>query len=166
MEILIWLEQSGLGVWVRESPSIFAFPGILVFHTIGMAFLMGSSVAIDLRLLGLSPSLPLPAMEKFFPVMWCGFWINAVSGVGLLIAYPVKAFTNPVFYLKLTLVLLAVVIIRLIQSQVLRNPSLGAHPAPMQVKLMAITSLAIWIGVTTSGRLLAYTYVRLMSTDF
>ena len=166
MEILIWMEQSGFGVWLRESPSMFAFPGILVLHTIGMAFLMGSSVAIDLRLLGLSPSLPVPAMEKFFPVMWCGFCINAVSGVALLIAYPVKAFTNPVFYVKLTLILLALVVIRLIQSQVLRNPNLSAGPVPMQVKLIAVTSLAIWVGVTTSGRLLAYTYVHLLSTDF
>ena len=68
--------------------------------------------------------------------------------------------------MKLTLILLALVVIRLIQSRVLRNPNLGAGPVPMQVKLIAVTSLAIWVGVTRSGRLLAYTYVHLLSTDF
>ena len=33
---LIWLETSALSVWVRESPSVFAFPTILSFHTLGM----------------------------------------------------------------------------------------------------------------------------------
>ena len=36
--------------------------------------------------------------------MWAGFWVNAVSGVLLLIAYPTKALTNPLFYVKLVLI--------------------------------------------------------------
>ena len=48
--------------------------------------------------------LPLKSFKPFFSVMWLGFGINAISGVFLLIAYPTKAFTNPVFYLKLLLI--------------------------------------------------------------
>ena len=36
--------------------------------------------------------------------MWAGFWINALSGILLLIAYPTKALTNPLFYAKLVLI--------------------------------------------------------------
>ena len=47
-------------------------------------------------------------MQRFLPVMWFGFWLNAISGVLLLIGYPTKALTNPVFYLKLLFIALAV----------------------------------------------------------
>ena len=39
--------------------------------------------------------------------MWMSFWVNAVSGVLLLVAYPTKALTNPLFYFKLTLIAVA-----------------------------------------------------------
>jgi hypothetical protein len=83
---------------------MFAFPAIITLHAIGMAFLAGGSAAIDLRILGFAPSLSLAAMERFLPVLWLGLAINAVSGTLLLIAYPTKALTNPVFYVKLGLI--------------------------------------------------------------
>ena len=81
--------------WVRESPSLLAFPTVLIFHTVGMGFLAGANIAVDLRILGFAPRVPLSLMERFFPVMSLGFFVNAFSGVLLLIAYPTKALTNP-----------------------------------------------------------------------
>src|SRR5690606_2186296 len=43
-------------------------------------------------------------MRRFFPAAWIGFTIALVSGVLLLLAYPTKALTDPVFYLKLALI--------------------------------------------------------------
>ena len=48
-------------------------------------------------------------MRRYYRAMWAGFWVNAFSGVLLLIAYPTKALTNPVFYLKLALIAVAIV---------------------------------------------------------
>src|SRR5271166_6453273 len=105
---LIWLEATGLSTWVRDSPSVFAFPAILSLHTVGMGLVAGLNAALALRILGVAPQVPFAEMKRFFPVMWFGFWLNAASGVLLLIAYPTKALTNPVFYLKLLLIALAV----------------------------------------------------------
>jgi hypothetical protein len=90
-----WLEASALSDWVRSSPSMFAFPFILILHTVGMAFLVGANVAIDLRILGFAAGIPLSTLEKFFPVMWFGFVVNAVSGLLLLIGYPDKSAHQP-----------------------------------------------------------------------
>ena len=81
MDFLLRLEQSGLATWIRESPSIWAYPTVLFLHTMGIGFLAGASAAIDLRILGFAPKIPLSSMEKFFPVMYFGFWINAISGL-------------------------------------------------------------------------------------
>src|SRR5213075_3344629 len=83
-----WLENTALSVWIRESPSLWAFPFILIVHAWGMGFLAGSNAAVDLRILGFAPKVPLPAMGQFYPVMWFGFVINAISGTLLLIGYP------------------------------------------------------------------------------
>lgn len=127
-----------------------------------MGFLVGTNVAINLRILGLAPGIPLASMRPFFKVMWAGFWINAASGIALLIAYPTKALTNPIFYLKLTLIALALAILATLKRYVVRAADPG-EPAPAIVQVLAGASLACWIGAIFAGRLLAYTYVRLMS---
>src|SRR5215218_4997144 len=96
--LFAWVEGSALSIWLREAPTLWAFPFVLILHTWGLAFLVGANVALDVRLLGLARDVPLRASEWCYPVMWIGFWINAVSGVLLLIAYPTKALTNPLFF--------------------------------------------------------------------
>src|SRR3954471_24660023 len=95
VEYLAWLEQTGFGTWVRESPSLWAYPTILFLHTLGMGTLAGTAAVIDLRIVGFAPDLPVAPLERFFPVMWIGFWINALSGTALLIADATTKLTNP-----------------------------------------------------------------------
>jgi hypothetical protein len=84
MNVLVAIEQSAFSTWVRESPSVWAYPTILFLHTVGLGLLVGASMVIDLRMLGFSPAMPLEPMKKFFPVMWLGLWVNALSGVVLV----------------------------------------------------------------------------------
>jgi hypothetical protein len=161
----VWLEATSLSTWIRESTSIWAFPTILSLHTIGMGFVAGLNAAVDLRILGFAPSIPLLELRRFLPVMWLGFWINAASGLLLLIAYPTKALTNPVFYLKLTFIALALVGIRFMIRFVFEDASLDLKPATRKCKMLAVVSLVCWTGAITAGRLLAYTYSHLTSSQ-
>jgi len=151
------LEQSGLSTWLRESPSVFGFYFILVFHTIGLALVVGPNTAIDLRLLGVAPAIPLPPLRSWFKLMWLGLAINVTSGIFLVLAYPSKAFTNPDFYIKLTLIGFAVWTLRKIKRQVFDDSSLSEADILARGKMLAVWSLVLWAGVITAGRLLAYT---------
>jgi hypothetical protein len=153
------IEESGLSTWLRESDSFFGFYTILVFHAIGMILLAGLSTVIDLRLLGVAPAIPLAPLKSWFKVMWLGFWINVVSGIFLVIAYPTKAFTNWDFYLKLTLIGLGVWLMQKMKTTVFDDLSLSEAAIAAKGRTMAIVSLVIWIGVVTAGRFLAYTYI-------
>jgi hypothetical protein len=159
----IWLEATRFSTWIREDPSIFVFPSVLAAHTIGMALVVGVGVALDLRILGVARGVPLIEMKRFFPAMWTGLWLNVVSGIVLLIAYPTKALTNPVFYLKLTLIAVALRILRSVRRRVFRVTEPHSDPIPAGLKTMAVASLVCWAAAITSGRLLAYTYTRLMA---
>ena len=163
-ELFDRLEHTGLSLWIRED-SPWAFPIILILHTIGLAFLVGPNVALDARLLGVARGVPLAAMLPFFRAMWLGFWVNAVSGVLLLIAYPTKALTNPLFYVKLTLIGIALWHARWIRAQTLGNPEFGGTPAPAAVKVLSVAALFCWFAAVTAGRLLAYTYTYLMAYE-
>src|SRR5437667_9771428 len=109
MDFLRWVEQSGFSSWVRESSSVFAFPSILLLHTIGMGVVVGINAGINLKILGLAPALPLAPMERFFPLFWVGFWVNAITGTILLIADATTKMTNPDFYVKMCFIALAVI---------------------------------------------------------
>ena len=56
---LLWLESTSLSTWVREEPSIYAFPLILSLHTIGLGFVAGINAVIALRILGVGGSIPI-----------------------------------------------------------------------------------------------------------
>jgi hypothetical protein len=157
----LWIEESALNEWITQSPSLFAFPAILAVHTIGMAFLAGTNAAIDLRILGFAPAVPLSAMERFTPVMRIGLWLNVLSGILLLIGYPTKAFTNPVFYYKLGFIALALFLTSRLRHGVIRNPDVAPNAVPGAMRVQAAASLLLWLAAITAGRLLAYTYTRL-----
>lgn len=160
-QFFVWLEAWPLGVWLREEPSLWAFPFVLILHTVGLAFLVGANIAIDVRALGLARGVPLHTLERYYRVMWAGFWVNAFSGVLLLIAYPTKALTNPVFYLKLLLIAAALAISQAVRRD-MHNGVVGAGAfAPARLRLLAAVSLACWAFSITAGRLLAYTCSRL-----
>jgi len=155
--LLEWLENTWLSTTLRDSPNVFLYPTILAFHTLGLAFLVGISSAISLRILGVAPSVPLAPLKKFFPIMWLGFLVNATSGVLLLIIEPTKFLTMLDFYIKLLAIAGAVISIRLLYTSRFRHPAtVDTEPLATRDKLLAGTILILWGTAITAGRLTAY----------
>jgi hypothetical protein len=157
MDFLVKIEESGFCQWVREADSLFAFPGILLLHTIGMGLVVGINATFDIRILGFAPVVRLRSFQKFFPVMWIGFWINAITGTILLAANATKMTHNPDFYVKLGFIALALINVQMLKQQVfVHAPVTDEMTASTRARILAVTSLIFWIGAITSGRLLAY----------
>ena len=150
------LERSGLSTWIRESESAFAYYFVLVIHNIGLALLVGACGVLGARLLGFVPELPLAPLRRYFRFVWAGFWLNVVSGLFLLIAYPTKALTNPIFYIKLALIAVGVVVLRRIERRLPRDV-VARDGTPALERSLALWMLGVWLGVLTAGRALAYT---------
>jgi hypothetical protein len=156
MNIFTDVQQSGFSTWVRESPSLLGYPTFLFLHTVGLGLLVGTSVALDLRILGFGKATALLPMRKFFSLIAIGFWISLISGVVLWSADAVIWSTDIVFYIKLVFVLLAMLAVHFIRRQVLNNPSAAGDPLSARAKLLALTSLTLWVAAITAGRLTAY----------
>ena len=157
MHFFDWLEHCAFSMWVKDPETLFGYNMYLSAHGVGMAILVGLSSAVALRILGFAPHVPLGPMERFFPVMFLGFWLNLISGVVLFIIYPLMPIRNPGFYIKIGFVLAAVVCLRKIRRQVFGNPACrGTEPVPTNGKVLAGALLVIWAVVITAGRLMAY----------
>lgn len=158
MAFLTWLQDTGLATSIRESTLMYPF--ILTLHSIGMAFLVGLNAMIDLRILGAAPNVPLASMERFFPIMWFGFWLNLATGVLLLIQAATQHLADPVMYFKLMMVAMAIVVLRRVHTQLVRGPANLGAAAASNGKTLAVISLVLWTLAITAGRLTAYTFFR------
>jgi hypothetical protein len=127
---------------------LYGYPLILFLHTLGLSTLVGLSSAIDLRLLGFAPGIPLASFERLFRLMWPGLGLTAATGILLFVADATKHASNPAFFVKLLFVLLAVTALALTWTRVFRGPHGG--------RILAAFSLVCWFGALSAGRLMAY----------
>jgi hypothetical protein len=153
-DLLASLEASAFSTWLRESPSVWAYPTVLTLHTLGLGVLVGANWMVDLRILGVARAVPIGILSRAFPIMWAGFWLNAISGVLLLVADPTKGLI-PIFLWKLGVIAVGVAFILLLKRKVYGR-GVEMDSASVGVKTMAALSLVIWIAAIGTGRWMAY----------
>jgi hypothetical protein len=157
METLLSIENSGFGTWMRESSSLFAFPMFLFLHTLGMSMVAGGATIINFALLGLWPkNAPVKPLEKFYPLLWTGFWLNAITGVSIFTKDASTYGRNPDFYVKLLFVFAGVALLTVMRRKVFHDPQVDNGPMPARAKMLAWASLLCWFAAIVSGRLIAY----------
>ncbi|MEQ1610737.1 MAG: hypothetical protein ABL956_17505 [Hyphomonadaceae bacterium] len=153
------IEQTPFSVWMRED--FYAYFIALIFHSIGMALLIGGGVVIALRMIGVAGHTRIEKFRGFFPVMWFGAVMAIVSGIALLIGYPAKALTNPLFGVKFACLIGAALLVRH-ASRKLFPAAEGGEVLPPVGRSFGIAMLMLWLGGVTAGKLLLHTYTILM----
>jgi hypothetical protein len=152
------IEASGLGQAMRQS--LWLYPIVEIVHLVGLALLFGSIVVLDLRLLGLSRSVSVSRLARHvLPWTAASFLLIVPSGLAMFVAHASEFIANPVFVLKIGLILAAGVNAAVFHTGPFRTPSgwdVGALPPPA-ARLAAALSLLLWVSVIACGRLLAYT---------
>jgi len=157
LDFLNSIEQSGLSIWIRESGSIWSFPTVLLLHTLGMSIVAGGSAVVDLVLLGFWPwKMPVRPLDKYFPLIWAGFGLNAVTGTLLLMIDATAKLTNWDFYVKMAFIFAGVVVLYRMRKTVFADPAIDQGVVPASAKSLAWVSLICWFVAITAGRLLAY----------
>ena len=152
------LESSGLGGTLRQS--LWLYPLVEVAHILGFALLLGSIAAFDLRLMGVrAPLLPAAALARLLlPVSVAGFALAVPTGLLLFTTEATALAGNPAFLAKMALAALALANIAVFHGCAGRRMaawSLDVKP-PRAARLAGALSLALWVAVLASGRLIAY----------
>jgi uncharacterized membrane protein len=159
VDALVWLEASALGVALRDA-GVWTYAWLNLFHVLGIAALFGAVLALDLRLFGWRPEVPVAQVARVtVPLAAVGLLVAAISGATMLTVNASGYAGNPFLYVKLPLVALGVLNVAAVQRlPAWRRALAGATNAADAWKLRAIggSSLAVWLGVIVCGRMIGY----------
>jgi hypothetical protein len=145
-----WTETNAFFIWLRESPSIWAYPTVFFVHTIGLVFTAGASVVISARLLGAAPQLPMAPLARYFRAIWIGVWLTVISGVIMLASDLQMKLANRLFPVKMALVVCAVSLLFVLRRRV------EDARASASTRGLALVSLLCWLGAVAAGKFMAY----------
>jgi hypothetical protein len=154
---LVWLETSALAMAMRQW--LWLYPIVEIIHISGFVVLVGAAVMFDLRLLGVSRSLPVTAMARhLLPWARASLLLVLPSGLLMFTAHATEMAANPAFRLKLLCLALAGLNASLFHRGVFLSVSGWDQgtTAPGAARSAAVLSLLLWGSVITCGRLLAY----------
>lgn len=155
MPVLSSMEHSALGVWVSQST--YGYYGVLAFHAVGLAMLVGTVYLADLRILGFVRGLAPGGLDRFVKIGIYGFFINALSGVAIFVAEANKAFYSHSFRWKMLLMVLGMISTVILRKTALQKAATWpGGEAPTGVKAHAILSIAVWTATIIVGRMMAY----------
>jgi hypothetical protein len=152
------IEMSALGVAMRQW--LWLYPIVEIVHLTGIALLVGSIALLDLRLLGLSRDVPVRRLAShILPWTAASFVLIVPSGLAMFVAHAGDLIANPVFVLKICVVLAAGTNAAVFHAGIYRGAAdwdVNCAP-PAAARLSAALSLLLWVSVIACGRLLAYT---------
>jgi hypothetical protein len=139
--------------------SAWGYPTVEALHIWGLAVLVGTAVAFDLRLLGFASSLPVEALARLLlPCARAAFAVAALSGALLFSTQATTFAVEPLFFVKMGLIGVAILNSTLFHRGAFRSAHVwGSSPAtPTAAKGAALVSLTAWTAALVCGRLLAY----------
>ena len=143
-----WCEQTPTSVIIKEST--WMFPALLVVHLIGLAWIGGTIVAVDLRLIGagLRGRSAHDLSQDLRRWSWGGLTLTLGSGWLLFSSEALRCFDNPLFLIKLALLAAALMVTVTVRRRVL----LSTNATRRRQRAIGLTSLTLWFGVALMGR--------------
>ncbi len=150
--VIDWLSSTPLSQVIQATS--WAIPGIQVVHILCLATLFALALNLSLRIAGRGLAAePLASLAgRFVPAIRVCLALLLLSGALLIIAEPFRTITNPVFYLKMALLVVAVALTLWLARMARRQPEkrTTVHVAA------ATLSMLIWAGIIVAGRYIAY----------
>jgi hypothetical protein len=135
-------------------------PAVQTAHIIAVATVITSVLMVDLRLMGFAARRQSIATvaHRYLPLVWYALPILLLTGATLIIAEPSRSLQNPVFVLKMALLLLAAAVTLVCQLPLRKDAGYwdGSESRRRKVRVIGFLSLPIWIAILFAGRWIAY----------
>jgi len=158
-DFIAYLESSRLADNIRENDVL--FPLIESVHVVSICLVVGSILAVDLRLLGLASihRSVSRVTQGILPLTWCAFVVAVSSGSLLFISNATKYLGNGYFIAKILLIGAAglnMAVFHAISAKDLPRWESEATP-PLPARLAGGLSLLLWVAVVACGRWIGFT---------
>jgi len=148
-----WIYGTALSSTIRDN--FWVVPVVQSFHIIAIAVVVGSALVTELRIAGVvAPDESMSVVaRRYLPWMWRALAVLLVTGLIMLIGEPDRTLTNTPFWIKMALVVMAVLASLGLRRPLLRPLSEASKPP---AKALAWILLALWVAVIFCGRWIAY----------
>jgi hypothetical protein len=152
--ILDWFAYLWIGDIMRKSTWL--YPLAQIVHFIGLCFLIGAILMVDLRLMGFFRRMSIRAALSLIPVAIAGFAVNAITGLAFFSSDPYRFWFDDAFRWKLLAIVAAGVnALWFTFAEQRKVLSLAQDAATNGVtRFCAAFSIASWFSVILFGRLL------------
>lgn len=158
IELSLWISEQPLSLWLVTH--FWAIPTLQTIHILAIAAAFGAVLMMSLRILELAGGTQTIAQTtaRFLPWAWWGLAALIITGLGMIIAEPVRELINPVFWIKMGLVIALILLSIWYQLRVRRSASVSPSPwrASGAVKAGAIGIIILWCVIMVAGRWIAY----------
>jgi hypothetical protein len=149
-----WLYGTAVSSAIRDMDWI--VPTVQAVHICAITVVVGSALVTELRVAGVvAPEESLNVVaQRYLPWMWRALAVLVATGLVMVVGEPERVLGNRVFWIKMSLVALGVLL-----SVCLRKPLLRSAEEVQQqpTKALAWLLLILWVAVIFSGRWIAYT---------
>jgi hypothetical protein len=158
-DLISYFENTALADNIRENDLL--FPLVESVHVVAICLVVGSILAVDLRLLGFaSINRPVSRVTRgILPLTWGAFVVAITSGGLLFISNATKYLGNGFFVAKMFLIGAAglnMVIFHMIGAKNLPRWENDAR-LPLPARLAGGVSILLWIAVVACGRWIGFT---------
>jgi hypothetical protein len=145
---------TALSQFIQRTHGLIA--SIQMVHIVCLACVFALGLALALRLAGRGfDSESLDSLSRrFVPAIWTFVALLLLTGALLIIAEPIRSLPKPVFYIKMVLIVLALVMTSTIAGRARRAQRAGAT-APVS-RIMAVVYMLLWCSIIVAGRMIAY----------
>jgi uncharacterized membrane protein len=128
---------------------------LMALHFVGLTLLIGTVGILDIRIMGFLKQLPVAPLHQFIPWAMAGLGVNIVTGMVAFTVQPDSYIYSSAFWLKiLSLLLLGLNAGAFYLTGVFEGvQQLGpGQDATISAKLVAASSLLLWLLVVAFGR--------------
>jgi hypothetical protein len=155
-DVIGWLTSTPINTVVMDYRWVWPISEIL--HFCGLAVMVGTVGAFDLRLLGLAKGVAPATLHRSLRYGVAAFVLSAATGSLFIFGQPDQYFYNSAFKLKVIALLLLGLNVSLFYTlEARRVLALGPkHGVPLRAKLMAATSLTLLVSIMLFGRMLTF----------
>lgn len=145
---------TGVSQFIQRTHGVIA--GIQMVHIMCLAcvFALGLALALKLAGGGFDSESMDSLSRRFVPAIWIFVAVLLVTGALLIVAEPIRSLPKRVFYIKMSLIVLALVMTSVIAARARRAERAGAT-APVS-KVIAVVYMLVWCSIIVAGRMIAY----------
>jgi hypothetical protein len=158
-EFSTWLSRTPPSQMIQNE--LWIIPTVQSIHILAICAVISTAMMVSLRLVGIvGRADPVTDFaRRYLPWTWTALVILLLTGLILITGEPGRTLGNTVFWSKMALVVVGLVLSLVFATPIRKNPLFwesAGHVAA--AKALGAVSLAVWIAVIFCGRWIAYAY--------